>query len=104
MTNQYYRLAIVAGAAVVAFILLAVRKRRQGKSRMDDEAQYRKVFIDFLPNQSQTDQGRENSEEFFTKALRGALRIASHECGSCLSWPSSLRVRLFLAFMESNGS
>jgi hypothetical protein len=73
MTNQYYRLAIVAGAAVVAFIPLAVRKRRQGKSRMNDEPQYREVFIDFLPNQPQTDQGRENFRVILRQGLEGRL-------------------------------
>jgi hypothetical protein len=40
---------------------------------MNDEPQYRKVFIDFLPNQPQTDQSRENFRGILRQSLEGRL-------------------------------
>lgn len=40
---------------------------------MNDESQCRKVFIDFLPNQPQTDQDRENFRGILRQGLEGRL-------------------------------
>jgi hypothetical protein len=40
---------------------------------MNDEPQHRKVYIDLLPNQPQTDQGRENFRKLLRQGFEGRL-------------------------------